>query len=533
MTGDDRPEPLNVADLLKREGMAPTRGRRRSGRRHAPPETPAAETAPSASGTAEAPAAPTETAHSAEMTQIVAPAQVARPDESPFGSSRRTEGIAAEDADPPATTSPEPPPRMYPPPVPSPPTAAPAEPLPPGPGPPAATSPPAEPAGSATDADEPSDELRPKDQDAAPPRGKPSWRKRHPALLAAIVLGVVLVLGVAYYATVLLVAQDRITREAVLRVNGPEILEPQLQTDTQTYLIVVSDSAAKSGSAEVTALAHLSADESRLVIVSFPRETLVDVPACGSANRPVSAFTGTLAATYARGGGRCSVAAVQALTGIRINHYLGVDLARFPKMIDSLGGVSVCLTAPLRDPDNGVSLPAGQTELTGTQATDYVRAVAGGAGADPARASRQISFLSTVFSEALGASTLANPVRVTKFAFAVADVLSLDPDTSLGDLRDLGSHLRDLSAGRETGKVSIVVPPVTPVGSGDTAAAYEALDPDQSRAMFDAIIAGQPIPDISTQPPASSAPPADPSASGPPSSPSTAAASPAPVVTDC
>lgn len=320
--------------------------------------------------------------------------------------------------------------------------------------------------------------------------------QRHPAARALLVVGIVVAVVVAYYVAVLFIARGNIDRQDVLRVNGPEIVDPRMQDGAQNYLIVISDSASKDAAgAQITALAHLSADEKRLVIVSFSRTTVVDVPPCGTSDKPVPAFTGTIESAYAAGGARCSVAVVQATTGIRINHYIGVDLGKFPKVIDALGGLDICLRAPLEDPALKLSLPAGTTTLDGSEATDYVRAVNQGSGDDPGRAARQINFLSTLFSKALSAQTLLNPVRTTTFAFASADVLTLDSNTTLGQLRTLGTFLSDLGATGNGKSAVIVVPPMsteTVVLPGTTEPGLRIGD-NGGPALFDAIITGQPV----------------------------------------
>ncbi|WP_324278477.1 LCP family protein [Blastococcus brunescens] len=82
----------------------------------------------------------------------------------------------------------------------------------------------------------------------------------------------------------------------------------------------------------------------RAVLVSFPPTALVDTPACrtpdGSLRSPV---TEAFATALLEGGPGCMVRAVQQLSGLRVDHYLGVDLADLPGMVDALGGVPVCV----------------------------------------------------------------------------------------------------------------------------------------------------------------------------------------------
>ena len=114
----------------------------------------------------------------------------------------------------------------------------------------------------------------------------------------------------------------------------------------------------------------------------WPRSPPTATGRCWSASRrrrwstPPSAArrTGRCAARSPRpspsslldGGPSCMVRAVQQLSGLRVDHYLDVDLARLPGMVDALGGVP-----GLRRPVGGhrrggaPAAPTGSSELTG------------------------------------------------------------------------------------------------------------------------------------------------------------------------
>lgn len=210
-------------------------------------------------------------------------------------------------------------------------------------------------------------------------------------------------------------------------------------------------------------------------------------------------FTGTLEQAFTKGGPRCSIAAVQEATGIRINHYIGIDLRRFGQVINSVAGLTLCLREPLKDPNIGLSLPAGPNTLDGAQGTKYVRAVDPASGNDPQRASRQVDFLTKLFDKILSTQTVLNPVRLTTLAFATAHAMTLDPDTSLGQLRSL----RELFA-TGTAKVAIVVPPMsgTPIAVPGSSVPRTRIDDVTGRNLFDSIIANQQLPSTAAVDPA-------------------------------
>ena len=55
---------------------------------------------------------------------------------------------------------------------------------------------------------------------------------------------------------------------------------------------------------------------------------------------------------------------VELATGVHIDHYVEIGFGGFVKMVDALGGVTVCTTTPLKDPKSGLDIPAGTTSST-------------------------------------------------------------------------------------------------------------------------------------------------------------------------
>ena len=65
--------------------------------------------------------------------------------------------------------------------------------------------------------------------------------------------------------------------------------------------------------------------------LSIPRDTLVYLPSCG--------YSVKINAAWSCGGPKATIHAVEALTGLKINHMIVVDLGNFVKFIDDIGGV--------------------------------------------------------------------------------------------------------------------------------------------------------------------------------------------------
>ncbi|WP_240619445.1 LCP family protein [Blastococcus sp. TF02-8] len=307
----------------------------------------------------------------------------------------------------------------------------------------------------------------------------------------AALLGVVVLYHLALYFYV----DQRIDRVDALATDGPEVLAPELQDAADTYLVVGTGVPGQTGAASVaTLVASVSADGDRAVLVSVPPTALVDTPVCrtpdGDLRNPV---TEAFASSLLDGGPACMVRAIQQLSGLRIDHYLGVDLAGLPTMVDALGGVPVCIVPTEATAAAAQPPPPGPSQLSGEAASGFLEP--GDTGTDvtgAAVAERAQRLLTSTLRAAMSGGTLLDPVTLARFLNRASDSLTVDEQTTLGDLRVLASSLGDLSgdavqrAGLPVAQVGYV-----PAGSDD---AFVVLDRPATRALFDEVIDGTRLP---------------------------------------
>jgi len=334
---------------------------------------------------------------------------------------------------------------------------------------------------------------------AEPERPPASPRRRRLTRVAgalAALLGLVLACYVGLYFYV----DQRIDRVDALVSDGPEVLAPQLQESSQTYLLVGTDLPGRTGPAAVsTQIVHVSADGEHATLVSVPPTAAVDTPACrtgdGDVREPV---TEPFAAALLDGGPSCLVRAVQQLSGLRIDHYLDVDLARLPGLVDAVDGVVAC--------------PGGDAaRLTGEQAGDYLADSTGPKGTDvtgAAAAERERQLLSATLGSAMSAGTLADPLTLARFLTRAGDAFTVDADTTLADVRALGATL----AGLPADAVQTATVPVAAIGhvpAGGDQASVVVVDGTASRALFDAVIDTGQLPAADTGDTEATATPAD------------------------
>ncbi|WP_236833481.1 LCP family protein [Blastococcus sp. MG754427] len=244
-----------------------------------------------------------------------------------------------------------------------------------------------------------------------------------------------------------------------------------------------------------TLVVSVSAEGDRAALVSVPPTALVDTPACrtpdGTLRDPV---TEAFASSLLEGGPACTVRAVQQLSGLRIDHYLGVDLARLPGMVDALGGVPVCIVPTAATAAAATPPPAGPSELSGDAASGFLQPGDGGVDVTGAAvAERAQRLLTSTMRAAMSADTLLDPVALTRFLSRASDALTVDEQTTLGDLRALAATLGDLS-GDAVQRAELPVAQVGYVPAG-TEQGYVVLDASATRTLFDEVIDGVRVPE--------------------------------------
>jgi LCP family protein required for cell wall assembly len=180
-------------------------------------------------------------------------------------------------------------------------------------------------------------------------------------------------------------------------------------------------------------LLHVPADGKSPTLISFPRDSWVDVPGVGM-RKINAAFQIGAASGGASGGAQLLVRIIQNMTGLTVNHYVRISLLGFYNVVNALGPVTVCLNHAVRDPYSGVNLPAGESTLDASQALAFVRQRHGLPDGDLDREIRQQYFLSIEAQHILSAGTLLNPVKLHNVLAAVSSSIEIDPGLNLPDL---------------------------------------------------------------------------------------------------
>lgn len=212
------------------------------------------------------------------------------------------------------------------------------------------------------------------------------------------------------------------------------------------------------------------------ILISIPRDSYVDIPGHGM---------NKLNAALGEGGPALLIQTVESVTGLQINHYMGIGFGGLVSVVNSVGGVQMCLPSSVQDSYSGVNLKAGCQTLNGDQALSFVRDRHSFATGDLQRIQDQRAFLKALLDKGMSPGVYLNPFKALPFASTAASSMSVDKGTSLLDLLQAAMALQN----PESGTVPISNPAYF-------TSAGEAVEWNRSAALqlFGALQKDQPVP---------------------------------------
>jgi LCP family protein required for cell wall assembly len=309
--------------------------------------------------------------------------------------------------------------------------------------------------------------------------GRPRRRGRRIALIAGIVVAVLVAATASSYfwldsklnKSVTLPATTNTSAGTNWLITGSDSRQGLSRTQRDA-LHVGSDS----GTLNSDSVMLLHMGGGKPVLVSIPRDSYVPIPGHGM---------NKLNAALAFGGPELLIQTVENVTGLRIDHYMGIGFGGLVQVVNKIGGVTICLKSPMQDSASGVNIPAGCHNLNGTQSLAFVRDRHQFATQDLQRIQDQRAFLSALLKKATSPGVYLNPFTALPFGSTAASSMSVDKGTSLMDLAHAAFALR----GPQTGTVPIANANYV-TSAGDTVLwnRTEALQ------LFDALKNDQPIP---------------------------------------
>ena len=240
-------------------------------------------------------------------------------------------------------------------------------------------------------------------------------------------------------------------------------------------------------------------DGRQAVGISMPRDSYVDIPGYGE-HKINSAYLraknearqklqnegvsdeAQLQVRSNQEGAKNLIATVQELTGATIDHYAEVNLLGFYDITKAIGGIDVCLKAPVDDYRSGAKFKAGKQNISGRRALAFVRQRHGLPNGDLDRIVRQQVFMTGMAKKVFSQDMLTpGSETLDKLRAAVQKSVVLDEDWNV---IQFAQQMMNFTGGRlafktiPTGRIDLETPEdgsAVEVNPGDVRAFVEGL----------------------------------------------------------
>jgi LCP family protein required for cell wall assembly len=297
-------------------------------------------------------------------------------------------------------------------------------------------------------------------------RGQPRDGKRH--VLRWVAVGAVVVVAAG---TLTAYLKYRAVYDSITRVTFPSSelgQRPPQYSTTSVNILVYGDDSRKgldrheqyilrtgddqTDNTDTIMVVHISPGRHEVTVLSIPRDTMVPTYQCdsgpGYAGQQADPNSDVIINSLLQiGGPGCLWKTVEQATGIYINHFIGIGMLGFVKVVDDLGGVNVCVPFKVSDSVSGLDLAAGEQHITGIQALAFWRTREDiGTGSDLERIQRDQFMSAQVVKGVLDSGLLSNPLRLLNVVTDAAASMTTDSGMSVSDLVDIGESLHDLSS---------------------------------------------------------------------------------------
>jgi LCP family protein required for cell wall assembly len=200
---------------------------------------------------------------------------------------------------------------------------------------------------------------------------------------------------------------------------------------------------------------HISPGRQGAVVLSLPRDSVVPVLQCApEAGTPgQTAAPGQveqLNATFSFGGPGCLWKTIEATTHIRINDFVELTFVGFEKVINRIGGVTVCLPQAVHDPKSRLHLSRGRHHIFGAQALAFWRErEAVGLGSDLQRIQRDQFLMASLVQGIEKSGLLGSPSKLLSVvdATAKAKALAMDSGMTIDQVVRIAASMKGVGPG--------------------------------------------------------------------------------------
>src|SRR5580698_11504868 len=221
-------------------------------------------------------------------------------------------------------------------------------------------------------------------------------------------------------------------------------------TPHEQYILRTGDD--QTDNTDTIMVVHISPGRHGVTAMSIPRDTMVPVYECdsgpGYAGQQADPNSEVMINSLLQiGGPTCLWKTVEQVTGIRIDHFIGIGLLGFVKVVNDLGGVQVCVPFNVNDSVSGLNLKSGEQHITGVQALAFWRTRENlGDGSDLQRIQRDQFMSAQVVKGVLSSGLLSNPIKLVTVVTDAAASMTTDGGMSVSDLVGIAESLRNVSS---------------------------------------------------------------------------------------
>jgi LCP family protein required for cell wall assembly len=271
----------------------------------------------------------------------------------------------------------------------------------------------------------------------------------------------------------------------VSKVNAEPAGSRPSATPGTTYLLVGSDSrrgltsaqnkqlgtggvSVDSGRTDTIMLMHVPAGGGPTLLLSIPRDSYVAIPGYGQ---------NKINAAFSLGGPRLLVRTVENATGVRIDDYVEIGFSGFVRLVNAVGGITICPKQSINDPKADLNVRKGCQHADGKTALGYSRSRKFPLG-DITRAEHQREVVNATAKKAAAWQTVVLPWRYWKVNFAGAESVRVGKNVGPIAMAKFAWAMAHSSNGKKC------VVPYSSLGTATSAGSAVIWDPARAKQVF-------------------------------------------------
>lgn len=217
---------------------------------------------------------------------------------------------------------------------------------------------------------------------------------------------------------------------------------------------------------------HVAADRSKVYIISYPRDSYVDIPGYGK---------GKINWAYQWGKVPLAKRTLEQLTGVGIDHTLHVDFDGFINLTSAVGGVTVYNATDVTV--GKYHYPVGNITIEGEEALFFVRNRYGLPRWDLSRAENQRNVVKAIIMKTLTPEVLLNPSKFSSVLSEAATCIEVDQGLTPDVVRELALSMRL----RSSNDIVLMQAPISGFGTLSDGDSVDIVDQPKMDALSAAI----------------------------------------------